>query len=125
MSAREKLSKMRDEKLKQVRKELSIGRGRPAKPGNLYPRENLSKMRDEKLERAKKEVMESKKAKEKIRTQKLKQVRKELDVGRGRPKKATTTMPRANITFMREQLMRQHIMDRMRAMTKKVLSRKK
>lgn len=124
MSARQQLSKMRDEKLKQVRKELAVGRGRPSKPINQYSREQLSKMRDEKLERAKKDVMESKKAKTKMRTEKLKQVRKDLAVGRGRPKKATTTMSRANINDMRDQLMREHIRERMRQVTKKVLSRK-
>lgn len=60
----------------------------------------------------------------KMRDEKLKQVRKELAVGRGRPRKATTTMSRANINDMRDQLMREHIMERMKAMTKKVLSRK-
>ena len=124
MSARQQLSKMRDEKLKQVRKELAVGRGRPSKPINQYSREQLSKMRDEKLERAKKDVMESKKAKTKMRTEKLKQVRKELAVGRGRPRKARTTMSRANINDMRDQLMREHIRDRMKQMTKKVLSKK-
>tara|TARA_Y100000401_G_scaffold117199_1_gene125086 strand:+ start:3618 stop:3878 length:261 start_codon:yes stop_codon:yes gene_type:complete len=65
---REKLNKMRDKKLKEVRK--GRGAGRPYQPAKHKSREELDKLRDELL----------------------KQIRKDLNIGAGRPKTAVAIM---------------------------------
>jgi len=62
------LNMLRDIKLKDIRKDLGVGRGRPKMPSKHINRAELNAMRDATLKR----------------------VRKELGVGKGRPSKGIT-----------------------------------
>ena len=64
------LDMLRDIKLKDIRKDLGVGRGRPKMPSKHINREELNNMREATLKR----------------------VIKELGVGKGRPAKAITNV---------------------------------
>ena len=72
--AKEQIDYLRDKKLKEVRKELGTGRGRPTKATGKFTRKELNAMRDALIKTVKKEL-------------KIKPQHKGFERKAGRPKK--------------------------------------
>ena len=72
--AKEQIDYLMDQKLKEVRKELGTGRGRPTKATGKFTRKELNAMRDALIKTVKKEL-------------KIKPQHKGLERKAGRPKK--------------------------------------
>ena len=53
---KEQMNWLRDQKLKEVRKEIGVGRGRPKKATGKFTRKELNAMRDALLKTVKKEL---------------------------------------------------------------------